>query len=158
MNKETLKPFKSGNNAIENGKKGGLKSAEERKKKKYFKEVVKDILNQKPTSEEIKEVLKTYTDLDIEDITYRTLLIDKQMKKALNGDLRACEFILSVSGEKPKEGEEVRETHPPIINIEVVDNSEIENEFFLYEEAARREISIEQVRAEHQERENKLKE
>ena len=134
MNNNSLKPFENGSNAIENGRKGGLKSVEERRKKKFFKEVVKDILSQKPTNEDIKDLLERYSSLEIEDITYRTLLIDKQMKKALKGDTKACEFILSVSGEKPKESEESYETPLPIINIEVVDNSELKKTFENYEE------------------------
>lgn len=134
MNNNSLKPFESGSNAIENGRKGGIKSVEERRKKKFFKEVVKDILNQKPTNEEIKELQKKYPSLNIEDINYRTLLIDKQMKKALKGDTKACEFILNVSGEKPKESEEVHEVRLPITYINVVDNSELKKEFEKYAE------------------------
>lgn len=134
MNNNSLKPFESGNNAIENGRKGGIKSVEERRKKKFFKEVVKDILNQKPTNEEIKELQNKYPSLNIEDINYRTLLIDKQMKKALKGDTKACEFILNVSGEKPKETEEEYEPRIPIFNIQVVDNSELKKKFEKYAE------------------------
>lgn len=133
MSNNSLKPFISGSNAIENGRKGGIKSVEERRKKKFFKEVVKDILNQKPTNEEIKELQEKYPLLDIEDITIRTLLIDKQVRKALKGDTKACEFILSVSGEKPKETEEQIETRPPIFNIQVVDNSHLQKEFEKYD-------------------------
>ena len=119
MNIETLKPFESGSNAVENGRKGGLKSAEERRKKKLFKEVVKDILNQKPATEEINDLLKRYSSLDIEDITLRTSIIDKQIKKALNGDTKASEFILNMSGEKPKENEYTHEL--TIIKVDIVD-------------------------------------
>ena len=129
MNMNTLKPFESGSNAIENGRKGGLKSVEERRKKKFFKEVVKDILSQKPNNEEIQDLINKYPSLDIEEITYRTLLIDTQIKKALKGDTKACEFILSVSGEKPKEIEEEHEIKLPIFNIEVIDNSELKKKW-----------------------------
>lgn len=133
MNNNSLKPFERGSNAIENGRKGGIKSVEERRKKKFFKEVVKDILNQKPTKEEIKELQEKYPLLDIEDISIRTLLIDKQVRKALKGDTKACEFILNVSGEKPKETEEQIETRLPIFNIQVVDNSHLQREFEKYD-------------------------
>lgn len=119
MNLDTLKPFESGNNAIENGRKGGLKSVEERRKKKLFKEIVKDILNQTPTSEEVKDLLNRYTSLDLEDITYRTLIVDKQIKKALNGDTKACDLILNMSGEKPK-GNEIQ-NEPTIITVSLKD-------------------------------------
>lgn len=119
MNIETLKPFENGSNAIENGRKGGLKSVEERRKKKLFKEVVKDLLNQKPTDDEIKELLKQYPSLEIEDITLRTSIIDKQIKRALKGDTKASEFILNMSGEKPKDNELSREL--TIIKVDLID-------------------------------------
>lgn len=120
MNKETLKPFKSGSNAIENGIKGGLKSAEVRKQKKLFKEVVKDILDQKPSMKDLEELSKKY-DLNTEEITLRTLLLDKQIQKALKGDSRSFTFLCKLSNEMPNE-KELLETTIPIIRVDIVDS------------------------------------
>ena len=35
----------------------------------------------------------------------RTLIINKQIRKAIEGDTKACEFILNLSGEKPTKDE-----------------------------------------------------
>lgn len=101
-----LKPFEKGSNrAIENGKKGGLASAEVRKEKKVFKEVVKELLNQDIAEGEKAELKEIYPYLDIENVSMRTLIINKQIRKAIEGDTKACEFILNLSGEKPTKDE-----------------------------------------------------
>lgn len=140
MNNNNLQPFESGTKAVESGRKGGIKSGEEKRKKKLFKEVVKDILDQKPSKEEIEELKKKYSSIDIEEISIRTLLIDKQVQKAKKGDTKACEFILDLCGERPKENEDT-EVKLPYFHIEVVDNSELQKEFErLEEECYRHEI------------------
>lgn len=133
MNIETLKPIQNHEKAVINGRKGGLKSGEVRKQKKLLKEVVKDILNQKPSKEDIKELCKRYESLDVEEISIRTLLIDKLVQKALKGDIRACIFICELSNELPRK-EEQHEVKLPIFNIEIVDNTELEKEFFKLKE------------------------
>ena len=65
-----LKPFEKGSNrAVENGKKGGLASAEVRKEKKVFKEVVKELLNQDIAEGEKAELKEIYPYLDIENVS-----------------------------------------------------------------------------------------
>lgn len=101
-----LKPFEKGSKrAIENGKKGGLASAEVRKEKKVFKEVVKELLNQDIAEGEKADLIEMYPYLDIESVSMRTLIINKQIRKAIEGDTKACEFILNLSGEKPTKDE-----------------------------------------------------
>ena len=134
MNMETLKPFEPGTDrAIENGKKGGLKSAETKRNKKLFKEVIKELLNQEINKDDKTDLIKRYPNLDIESISIRTLLLDKQIQKALKGDTKACDFILNVSGEKPKE-DDIKDTILPVIKVDIVDNTELEKEFQKYQE------------------------
>lgn len=134
MNNENLIPYEKGDErAIQNGVKGALCSANSKKMKKLFKEMTRSILDHKIPEKEKINILSKYNDLDPEDVTYRTLIIIKQLEKALKGDLKSSIFLLETSGEKPKEMEEQIETRPPIFNIQVVDNSHLEKEFEKYD-------------------------
>lgn len=133
-----LKPYTEGDaRAIENGKKGGLKSGETRKKQKHLKQMLQLMLDSKAPPAEKAKLLREYSELDPEEITYRTLIIFKQMEKALAGDTKAAAFIAKISGEIPKEAEEEREVKLPIFNIEVVDNSHLKEVFYKMEEEER---------------------
>lgn len=130
-----LKPYEAGESrAIENGKKGGLKSGEARKKQKHLKQMLQIMLDSKAPPEEKAKLLREFNELESEDITYRALIIYKQMEKALAGDTKAAAFIAKISGEIPKEAEEEREVKLPIFNIEVVDNSHLKEVFYKMEE------------------------
>lgn len=106
-----LKPYTKGDiRAIENGRKGGLKSGESKKEKKLLKE----------------EILKRLNEKDFDEIVYN--LIDRAKKNS-----KDFEVLRDTIGQKPKETEE-HEVKLPIFNFEVVDNSELEKYFFELEE------------------------
>lgn len=132
MNDGNLKPYKPGDKrAIENGRKGAFKSAESKRQQKRLKEITNILLNNKPSQEQQQELLKKYDNIKAEDITIKTLLIDKQIQKAIKGDTKAFNFICDILGElQDKELEEVK---LPIFNIQVVDNSEMVKCFEQYE-------------------------
>lgn len=128
-----LKPFKPGEiRAVENGKKGGLKTAEAKREKKQLKEVIKILLDIEPGEQKKKELLDKYKDINAEEITMRFLILEKQLQKALDGDLRATQFICEITGELPNEQDLKREPILPVFNIQVVDNKEVEKEFLKY--------------------------
>lgn len=134
MNNENLKPYKKGDErAIQNGKKGAMNSANSRKQKKMFKEIAKSLLNHDIPDKDKIELLSKYNDLEPDEICYRTLIIMKQLEKAINGDLRSCEFIMETAGEKPKEDEDI-EVKLPYFHIEIVDNDEVKEEWDRLEE------------------------
>ena len=147
MNNENLIPVRSKKEAREKGKKGGIESAKARKEKKLFKEVVRELLSQDIPKEKLQEIKNFYPGVDIDGVCIRTLIANKQIQKALNGDTKACLLLLDMSGEKPKEEIEPHETKLPIFNFEIVDNSKLEREFMMYEEADRTGKTIEEVRA-----------
>lgn len=87
MNEKNLKrgnpdtQFKSGREAVENGRKGGKVSG----KAKSFRSMVKKHLKESPeTMEELYNVV---------------------LEKALSGDLKAFEMLIELNGESPKQQE-----------------------------------------------------
>lgn len=107
-NMNNLKPYTKGDiRAIENGRKGGFKSGESKKEKKLLKE----------------EILKRLNEKDFNEI------IDNLIERAKKSD-KSFELLRDTIGQKPKEENEEHEIKPPIFNIEVVDNSHLEKEFF----------------------------
>ena len=85
---------------------GGKKSAEVRREKKLFKE----------------EILKRMGEKDWNDI------VDKLIERAKKNS-KDFEVLRDTIGQKPKEEVE-HEVRLPIINVEVVDNSNLEEEFY----------------------------
>jgi hypothetical protein len=55
-------------------------------------------------------------------------VIIKQLENAQKGDTTSAKFLLEITGEKPTENTS-KETPPPIVNIEIKDNSEVQKEF-----------------------------
>lgn len=116
-------------------KKDGLKKAENEKERKKLKDVVKMLLDMEIKPKEKEHLLSKYNLLEPNDLCIRTLIIDKLMEKALNGDIKACTMIFELSGETPNENDP-EGVKLPIFNIEVVDNSHLKKVFEEYEENA----------------------
>lgn len=126
--------------------KDGIKSAEVKKERKLLQQIIKDMLECKVNGD-VNELMSRYNILEPGDVTLRIELIDKQIQKALNGDLRACEWVFNLTGEPGQK--DLIETRPPVINIEVVDNNEVEREFMMYEEADRTGKTIEEIKRQY---------
>lgn len=118
---------------LRTAKKDGLQSAEVRKERKQLKDIVRMLLDMEVKPDEKENLLNKYNGLQQSDLCIRTLIIDKLITKALNGDIRACMLIVELTGEKPKENDP-EETKLPIFNIQVVDNSHLEKVFEQYEQ------------------------
>ena len=95
---ENLKPFNKENAAIMRTK-GGKASQEARRKNKKLKKCLTMILDLEP-SEEGKQVLH---ELGIEDseMTNQMYLAVSIFNKAIQGDVKAAEFIRDTTGQKP---------------------------------------------------------
>lgn len=126
--------------------KDGMKSAEVRKERKLLQQIIRDMLECKTTGD-VSELVSRYNILEPGDITLRVELIDKQIQKALNGDLRATEWVFSLTGDVTNN--DMIETKPPVFNIEVVDNSELERKFMMYEEASRTGKTIDEIESQY---------
>lgn len=92
-NEENLIPFTSDQSreeAKKNGRKGGIASGEVRRAKKTMKEMLDYLLE--------KEIKNQKTG---ESVTCREAMLSAMIKKAINGDVKACQFVRDTSGETP---------------------------------------------------------
>lgn len=94
MNNGNLKPYRSVNEARENGKKGGKQSGAVRRKKRSFKEAAKWALNL-PLSktDPVREIFQDIDRIDEKDMTQLSGVMVAIIQKAKNGDVRAAEFL-----------------------------------------------------------------
>lgn len=102
--------FKSGQQAVENGRKGGIRSGEVRRERAMMKQ-------------ELEAMLKQTTD---DNMTYKnkvTLgLLANAIDKTKGGSPEAYKTILAVLGELKEE----KEQETPSLNITITDNSNLE--------------------------------
>lgn len=99
--------FKSGKNAVENGRKAGVASGASRRRKRAMRQAAAMLLNtQIPMNERgpfmgtVKTLLKTFG-YTPDDATYQDALLAGIMLEAMKGDVRAAEFIRDTAGESP---------------------------------------------------------
>lgn len=83
--------FKSGKEAVNNGRKGGIASGEAKRRKKELKEII-DLLFE-----------KEYTNKDGITLSGAEIIATKQMEKAMKGDTKAFEVLRDTAGQKPVE-------------------------------------------------------
>lgn len=83
--------------------KGGKASVEARRKKKLMKETAESILSMPMGEGEFKSVdeLNNYLACKGKNLSIQELIVLQQVKKALDGDLKAAEFLRDLVGEKP---------------------------------------------------------
>lgn len=109
-NEENLKKgnpetqFRSGREAVENGKKGGIKSGEARRGKKLLKECMEKLL-QMPVSD--KKEYKKLENIGIpsEEIDNRYRITVALFLKAASGDVTAYREIRDITGENERDNE-----------------------------------------------------
>lgn len=110
--------FKSGQQAVENGRKGGIRSGEVRRERAMMKQ-------------ELEAMLKQTAD---DNMTYKnkvTLgLLVNAIDKTKGGSPEAYKTILAVLGELKEE----KEQETPSLNINIVDNSNLEKVLYESEE------------------------
>lgn len=116
----------------ENARKGGINSGIARRKKADFIRVAKALLDCDVSEKEKEQIRKTFPIGD-EEISYRTMIIIKQIEEARKGNLNSAKYLDEITGEKPSDNVNI-ETKLPIFNIQVTDNKELEKEFDKYDE------------------------
>ena len=89
-NEENLNPIRTEKEARELGRKGGIASGEARRAKKTMKEMLDYLLD--------KEIENSKTG---EMVTCREAMLSAMVKKAIKGDVKACQFVRDTSGEAP---------------------------------------------------------
>lgn len=103
MNPENLKKMeRSSSEARENGKKGGEASGKARRKKRQMKDMLEYILQLDVKDSDLRAEMKNMGISD-EQMTINALTCYAMVRKAVEGDTKAAEFIATMTGQKPQE-------------------------------------------------------
>ena len=103
MNNENLKKINlTHDEATRNGKKGGEASGKARRKKKQMKDMFEYILQLDVTDEKLRKQMEEMGIAD-EQMTINALTCYAMVRKAVEGDTKAAEFIATMTGQKPQE-------------------------------------------------------
>lgn len=94
-----LKPFTS-DNAREMGRRGGIAAQKIIKKKKHLRDNMKLILSLPPNTDQKRMLAKLGIPDDAN--TNEMLLAVSMFNQAINGDVRAAEYIRDMTGQKPE--------------------------------------------------------
>lgn len=111
-NEQNLRPFTSEQDreeAAKNGRKGGIKSGESRRRKKTMRENLEILLSmplKKGKGADIEKG-KNLQEFTTQNLTVEQAMLLAQIKKALKGDIYAFETIRDLIGEKPVNKSEV---------------------------------------------------
>lgn len=87
--------FRSGRNAVENGKKGGIASGIAKRKKRSEKELAMMILEAAVKDDDDKHELEGFG-ITGEDATYYALMLARLVEKALSGDVQAIKEFRNI--------------------------------------------------------------
>lgn len=118
-------------NARAKGRKGGLVAAKVKKTTKTMKELSKIILHNPEKKEVVKRVVEMYPHLTEEDVTNGFVMLAKQVEKARAGDLTALNFLVEMSGEKPKADTDItinNNLEPRTINVTFVRPEDVKSQ------------------------------
>ena len=103
MNNENLRKINlTHDEATRNGKKGGEASGKARRKKKQMKDMFEYILQLDVTDEKLRKQMEEMGIAD-EQMTINALTCYAMVRKAVEGDTKAAEFIATMTGQKPQE-------------------------------------------------------
>lgn len=105
-NEENLKPFTSEQSleeAVSNGRKGGIASGKARREKKAMKDTLETLLSMSLKEGKIDDVetIQGIAALKGKNITVQEAIMLAQINKAIKGDTKAAEYIRDTSGNKP---------------------------------------------------------
>lgn len=87
--------------AREFGRLGGVASAAQNKKKRELKEILEQMLNTKPTEEQMEVLKKRYPEINIDNLSKHYAIIASLISKAMAGDISAFLALRDTLGQKP---------------------------------------------------------
>ena len=104
----------------ENGRKGGIKSGETKRKKKAMKETLEVLLSMPIKSGKSADVedVKNFAALRGKNISVSDAMLIAQIQKALKGDTQALAFLRDTSGQKPDDKVNIAGSIPVVISGE----------------------------------------
>ena len=122
LKKGTATRFKKGTDAENFGRKGGKASGESRRKKKAMKEALTELLSMPIKDGALCDIeqINSLEALKGANITAQEKILLEVIFKALNGDVRAAEFIRDATGQKPKAQMKI-ERGIPVLDITTED-------------------------------------
>lgn len=142
---KNLRPVRTKEEARERGRKGGIASGEARRKKRTMKNAAKLLLDMPIASENISNTMKELG-FQEEDLTNQMAVLVSVFKKAMNGDVRAAEFLRDTAGQNDAKNEdrkikkqqieqrvdefEYRKEKDAGVSQEIEDMDEIEGEIY----------------------------
>ena len=105
-NEENLIPFTSEQSleeAVNNGRKGGIASGKARREKKAMRDTLETLLSMSLKEGKIDDVetIQGIAALKGKNITVQEAIMLAQINKAIKGDTKAAEYIRDTSGNKP---------------------------------------------------------
>lgn len=92
--------FKSGEQAAECGRKGGINSGKRKKEQKAYKELLSEMFKTKVNDEKLKAFAELY---GVEDADVKTLTLLGMVHAAIGGNHKAFDMLLEMSGEKTQD-------------------------------------------------------
>ena len=100
----------NGETAAEAGRKGAKAAAENRRKRKEAKVIIETFLTMPLKKGKVAgiESIKSFMELKGKNVTVEEAIHLQLVQKALKGDLKAYEMVLSLMGEKPADKVEVQ--------------------------------------------------
>ena len=105
--------FKSGRDAVENGRKGGIASGEAKRRERTLKETLEKLLSLSIKDEATREYIRQLGFND-EELDNMTAINVAMYQEALKGNVKAYELIRDTFGEKPTDKVAIEEA-PQIV-------------------------------------------
>lgn len=95
--------FRSGRQAVENGRKGGIASAKAKREKKALKETLEELLAMplKNGKQANLENIKSIAAVKGKNVSMQEAIMIAMLNKAARGDVRAAEYVRDTIGQKP---------------------------------------------------------
>lgn len=105
-NEENLDHFTSGQSreeAVRNGKKGGIASGKARREKKLMRETLDALLSMPIKNGKFADVdsIRNFASLKGKNISVQEAILIAQIQKAMKGDTKAAEYVRDTIGQKP---------------------------------------------------------
>ena len=101
--------FRSGDEAVKSGKKGGVASGVARREKKALKTTLETLLSMPIEDGKLEDVdkIKSLASLDGKNISVQEAIVLKALQKALNGDIKAFNAIADILKQGTSESDTV---------------------------------------------------
>lgn len=95
--------FKTGEKQAKIAKQGGIASGIAKREKKAMKDTLKALLTLPLDESQVADIetIKSLAALEGKNITVQEAILLQQVKKAMNGDTKAAEYVRDTAGDKP---------------------------------------------------------